>query len=766
MRIAALDVDGTLVPGALADSLPTMLLDAGLVARDRWNHLQDFRSRTEPEGFPIATRANELFAALLTDVPCRAVSALMLELWRTQRERVFPFVRPMIAALRKAGYMPLLISGGPEEMVGHLAAELGIDHFRGTRFRVEDNLYTGKLASTVVGVKDEVALDLAGEPVAWSLSLALGNSLGDVELFKRVGQPVTFEPSPALLDLARTNAWPVADRHDLPSVLRDRFAIPMPLATDHGSSVASTSAVGKPAPTVRDAAERLVDRLLTEVSPSGVVRGGNESRVTETALFLTLLRRENMLPATQRALRAYLVNSAPSADAFDTAVINSTLYGIPVADRDRLIDQTFEGAAQHSSARKRLALAAILAVVGSEPFHVDAPSDAFSHRGEATWTHLRMVSIHHLNTPEPVAPELTARLMKLIDLGQRRVGVIEKQTFSHLFGLLALNRVLPGHPLIRAGVPVLATAQNPDGGMPLAVSLEIFATATAGLALARAGVDRRILLAMADYVAGEQAANGGWSNAQDVLQTDADTTTHVLAFLHYVDQDRYRDHIRRSRQFLCELTGPDGGVPTYSAGKPGEVTMAANALLALAPYGWAHQELLERVAGFVLRSQRMDGTFERSWSLCEANAIFRAQFALRAMSTRNPAIEQGRINSAIAAGQRRLLTTAHSDGGWGQIPSDPSDPISTSYSLIALADDHRHSTIVREGTRYLLSQQNPDGGYTSVADQAGPRPLRYGVPVLVNNFVLLAMTYLDPDYRHAASRLADGPSERKPNEHA
>jgi phosphoserine phosphatase len=687
---------------------------------------------------------------MLTDVPCRAVSALMAEVWLTQRERVFDFVRPMVAALRKAGYTPMLITGGPEELVAHLAAELQIDRFRGTRFLAEDDLYTGKLESTVVGVKDQVALALAGgEPIAWSSSLTIGNSLGDLPLFKRVGQPLAFEPSPALLALARESSWPVADRHDLPSVLRHRFAIPC--AADHGSGIPSTPAMPAHTPRVRDAAEKLVDRVLAEVSPAGVVRGGNESRVTETALMLTLLRRENLLPATQRALRAYLVDSASSADRFDTAVINATLVGTPVPDRERLIDQTFEGAAQHSSARKRLALAAILAVVSSEPFHVDAPSDAFSHRGEATWTHLRMVSIHHLNTPEPVAPELTARLMQLIERGQRCGGVIEKQTFSHLFALLALNRVRPGHPLTRAGVPVLAAAQNPDGGMPLAVSLEIFATATAGLALTRAGVSRRTLITMADYLASQQAANGGWSNAEDVLQTDADTTTHVLAFLHPLDQDRYRAQIERARRFLCDLIGPDGGVPTYSAGKPGEVTMAANALLALAPYGRAHQRSLERVAGFVLRAQRMDGTFERSWSLCEANAMFRARLALRAVKQHNPASHQGRIDFAIDAAQRRLLTTAHTDGGWGQIPSEPSDPISTSYSLIALAEDHRHSAVVREGTRYLLSQQNPDGGYTSIADQAGPRPLRYGVPALVNNFVLLAMTYMDPSYRYADS---------------
>ncbi|WP_158841519.1 haloacid dehalogenase-like hydrolase [Saccharothrix deserti] len=752
MNIAVLDVDGTLLPGALADPLPAMLLDAGLSPRDRGVRLRELLATGEPETPPRPGAFNELFAAMLTDVPRRPVSALMAELWLVQRERLFDFTRPLVAAVREAGFTPMLISGGPEEMVAHLAAELGVDRFRGTRFAVEDDLYTGEVESTVEGAKDKVALELAaGAVVAWSRSLAIGNSLGDVEVFKQVGHRIAFEPTPGLLAVARENRWHLADRTDLPDVLRDRVGITLV----RRPSLPPPS--GVPAPQrwdLRDAAERLTTRILAEVTPSGAVVGHNDSRVTESALMLTLLRRENLLPAAQRGLRAYLAGRAPTADAFDTAVINSALYGIPVPDRERLIDQTFEGAAQHSSARKRLALAAILAVVGSEPFHVDAPSDAFRHRGEATWTRLRMMAIHHLNSAEPVAPELTARLLRLTETGQRRgIGVIERQTFSHLFALLALNRVLPGHPVIREGVTALAAHLKPDGGLALNVSEEVFATATAGLALARAGVDRSTLIAMADYTAAQQAEDGGWPFAPDVVQTDLDTATHAMAFLHVVDPARYRTHVAGGLRYLRHMARSDGGFPTYLAGQPAEATMTANAVMALVPHAREHHQLMERAAGFIVRSQRSDGTFERSWSLSEANAIFRVLIALRAVYHRNPAVNQGRLAPAMLAAERRVLTTANPDGGWGQTPGEPSDPVSTAYSLMALAWNHRDSEVVRDGIRYLLSRQDPDGGYTSVSDQAAPRPLRYGVPILVNNYVLLAMTYLDPGFRYAGHGL-------------
>jgi hypothetical protein len=143
----------------------------------------------------------------------------------------------------------------------------------------------------------------------------------------------------------------------------------------------------------------------------------------------------------------------------------------------------------------------VKAVVGPEPFRLEAPSDAFGHRNEATRTWLRQIAIHHLHVPDPVAPELTVRLERGIESGQRD-GIIEGNLFAHLFALLSLHRVAPGHRLIGEGIAHLAKLVRPDGAIPFIRSEEIFATATAGLALSQVGIDRRVLLpTMGDYLA-------------------------------------------------------------------------------------------------------------------------------------------------------------------------------------------------------------------------------------------------------------------------
>ncbi|MFG6200515.1 haloacid dehalogenase-like hydrolase [Nonomuraea sp. JJY05] len=797
MRVAVLDVDGTLVPDTLAGSLPAMLAERGWCPPDRLARLRQAMAGSDPESTAAAMRANELFAASLTDVPCRVVAQVVAELWQARRGRVFPFVRPMVTALRRAGFTVMLISGGPHDMVAHLAAELGIELFCGTRFAEEDGLYTGEVAGTALPAKHEVVADLAGgRGVSWSPSMALGNSLGDATVLRRAGHPIAFEASPGLRLLAAEHGWPLADRHSLPVVLRNRLGLDQPPEPGHepqpcpapgpmpslmpgpvpvrrpGRPPGAASRLGPcsgpgpasvPVPVagpvagpaggprvsgeaVRRAAQRLSERILAEVSARGAIKGATGSRAIESALLLTLLRREGRLPRRQARLHTYLARCAPAAEPFEAAVINATLHGITIGERERerLIDATFHRAEQHSSARKKLALAAILAAVGPEPFQVHAPSEAFEHRGQTTWTRLRLMAIHLLNTADPVAPELTARLLAATEHGQRH-GVIEHMTFSHLFALLALHRVLPGHPVISDGIGHLVAALNPDDGLPFITSEEIFATATAGLALSRAGACPPTITAMADYLAGQQASDGGWPYAEGVRQTDTDSTAHVLAFLHAVDVDRYHQPIEAGRANLCRFIGPGGGVATYHPSHPPEAAMTANTALVLTPYRHAHAAPLHRAISFLLDTQQPDGTFERSWSLSEANAMFRAIHALRAAYQHHPLAHHGRLQPAITAAEGRLLATAHTDGGWGQTPAEPSDPVSTAYTLTALAPAHQHTATIERGLAYLLRHQDADGGYTtSISDQAAPRPLRYSVPILTNNFVLLALTYLHP----------------------
>lgn len=64
--------------------------------------------------------------------------------------------------------------------------------------------------------------------------------------------------------------------------------------------------------------------------------------------------------------------------------------------------------------------------------------------------------------------------------------------------------------------------------------------------------------------------------------------------------------------------------------------------------------------------------------------------------------------------------------------------ISTSYALIALAHIGDRA-ILQSGLRHLVACQQRHGGFVSIPDQAGPRPIPYDVPILADAFALIAL---------------------------
>ena len=216
------------------------------------------------------------------------------------------------------------------------------------------------------------------------------------------------------------------------------------------------------------------------------------------------------------------------------------------------------------------------------------------------------------------------------------------------------------------------------------------------------------------------------------------TAAYCLQFLRALDPARYATQIDAGDEYLLAIANPDGGFPTFRHGHPSEIAMTAGALTALTPDARGRAEIAPAALEYLLTAQQPDGTFERSWSLSEANSIFRALQALQHTQHLQPSPTRVRVNQVTSLAMSRLATTQHPDGGWGHQPAEPSDPISTSYALLVTRNWHTTPTH-RAGLGYLLAQQQPDGGFTSRPDQAAPRPIPYDVPVLADICVLSAL---------------------------
>lgn len=225
-RLAILDVDGTLYPGALGVELLRALIASGVCDRARGQRVFDLLHQYRAGEVDFATmsvHAYRLFAAALKDCACADVDRVARETWQRERARMFPFATELVRILEAGGYVPVLISGSPQEVVRLLAGELGIVRFCGAMFFQHGGVYTGEveLASAVLGNKQVILSTVIGEhAVCWRDSLAIGDSPTDAALFELVGRPVAFEPAPALRALAVERGWILADRDTLLDTVR------------------------------------------------------------------------------------------------------------------------------------------------------------------------------------------------------------------------------------------------------------------------------------------------------------------------------------------------------------------------------------------------------------------------------------------------------------------------------------------------------------------------------------------------------------------
>ncbi|AUX39960.1 hypothetical protein SOCE26_013550 [Sorangium cellulosum] len=515
------------------------------------------------------------------------------------------------------------------------------------------------------------------------------------------------------------------------------------LSSDGFSSPRGDLDLGRRVAAARAALER---RLSARVNPDGAVRDAPQSRVFESALMLRLLRLEEVYPEAQARIVRYLETErrAKQLGLFDAALVRAVLAAPADPPELKELDSCFSGSGHFATRRKRMMFRAVVALMSGARFDGEFREADFIPRDEyQLWVRLEVIALKilyatHLDRREWIKKEDVAVLTEAL-----RKGTSRKQTvLRQLLILFALRSIPEQERAVRLGVERLVALQGRDGGFPFILGMEIFCTATAGLALASAGRDRNrsTLASIADYLAGQQQPDGGWAYAEGVDQTDVDDTSYCLELLSSMGAQRYAEPSARAAAYLLAIQRQDGGFPSFARGADSEIAMTAGAMMALASAALAPAEILHRGADYILERQKSDGTFERSWSLSETSEIYRAMVAMRRLQVEPASALSARIDGAVNRSRRYLERAQNEDGGWGHVPGTASDVISTSYALIALSHIGGRVALER-GLLHLVSHQQAHGGFVSVPDQVGPRPIPYDVPVLADIFALLALNH-------------------------
>lgn len=130
---------------------------------------------------------------------------------RMVRPHISEDARREVAKARRDGRLIAILSATTPYAAGPLAADLAIDHVLCSRLEVVAGRFTGKCALLCYGAtKVEVAeLWAADHGVDLARSTFYTDSVSDLPMLERVGEPRVINPDPRLRVSAALRGWPV-----------------------------------------------------------------------------------------------------------------------------------------------------------------------------------------------------------------------------------------------------------------------------------------------------------------------------------------------------------------------------------------------------------------------------------------------------------------------------------------------------------------------------------------------------------------------------
>ena len=480
---------------------------------------------------------------------------------------------------------------------------------------------------------------------------------------------------------------------------------------------------------MEESTARLREYVISHVDPTGAVRVPCRGRPLETALLLRLLQSIG-LPASRQIdyLRALPSNSDP----FDLAIARAALH-----HGGTLTEELRAGIVASSppftGPRKRALVDGLFAILGSPAGHDSRTYlDVLKRRDLHSWAQVQVTALKGVLTTSLDDEDVH------VLLGTQRLPEIwEGNLLLHLFTLHALRRLPGTEAVVADGVRKALRHVRPDGSVPFVTDTDTWCTVTAGVALEAAGAPEPVLDRIADRLMRCQQPGGGWSVTDVALQTDVDDTSVALQFLQTRRRRSIAQIIDRGLASLSAVRHPLGGFPTYVRGSAPEASMTAAALEAFTFDTLRHRQVLTEGLSFLAAAQLDDGSFPPDWSSSQLHTVFRSVLTL----TRTPGDIAEPFAGIAHRAMRFVLQGQNQDGGWGQRNGRPSDPISTSYAVMALCsqEDPRPAAA---GVRLLLQHQREDGSIPSVSDSIGPRPFIFHVPLLADIFALMALGHV------------------------
>ena len=209
-RAAFFDIDGTISREGLISEMFKKMIQYELIDSGKW------ASEVEPAFTRWDKRVGDYddYLQKMVDIYSETVrntsefhiAYIARRVIEQRGDRVYTYSRERIRMHRARGDFVVAISGSPVELVREMSEKYGMDDYRGTVYRVnEQGLYSGEIVPMWdAESKRRAVLELAEQHgVDLAESFAYGDTNGDFSMLRLVGNPVAVNPTRELLSRIR-----------------------------------------------------------------------------------------------------------------------------------------------------------------------------------------------------------------------------------------------------------------------------------------------------------------------------------------------------------------------------------------------------------------------------------------------------------------------------------------------------------------------------------------------------------------------------------
>ncbi len=223
VKLGIFDIDGTIFRSSLVIELVNGLVSEKVFPQSAKKEMEaDYLAWHNRRG-DYETYVNQvvkIYVDNIRGVKETEVDRVVEKILEWQKGRLYRFTRGLMKKLKEKNYYLLAISGSPHDIVSKFAKYMGFEASFGSVLEVKNGIFTGGVVNRDSwSNKPKVLKTFLEEHNLHAdlfLSIAVGDTDGDIPLLKLVGRPIAFNPNKALAKYAKARKWRiVVERKDV-----------------------------------------------------------------------------------------------------------------------------------------------------------------------------------------------------------------------------------------------------------------------------------------------------------------------------------------------------------------------------------------------------------------------------------------------------------------------------------------------------------------------------------------------------------------------